>query len=163
MPAMDETPGIPPSPDFNPSRAKAAQDLAVPAILMMVLGGLWVLYSLYGLVSSLGGAGAEAQMAAIEGMLERYPPQLREQMNGLVAMMSSTSFRLFAQLPGIALNAVVIAGGWQMKNLRTYGLAMTAAIICCIPCCGPCCGLSLIPGIWSLIVLNRPEVKAAFT
>jgi hypothetical protein len=162
MPAMDETPGIPPSPDFNPSRAKAAQDLSVPAILMMVMGGLWLLYSLYGLVSSLGG-GTEDQLAAIEGMLEQYPPELREKMNGFIAMMSSTSFRLFSQLPGIAFNAVVILGGWKMKNLQTYGLAMTAAIICCIPCCGPCCGLSLIPGIWSLILLNRPDVKAAFS
>lgn len=156
---MDETQAIPPEPDFNPSRAKAAQDLTVPAILMMVLAGLWALYSLYGMLSS---AGSAEQFAAIDRALEQYPPDLREKISGLVAMMRSTSFRVFSQLPALVVSAVVILGAWRMKNLQSYGLAMTAAIICVIPCCGPCCGLSLIPGIWSLIVLNRPDVKAAF-
>ena len=155
---MDETQDLPP-PDFNPSRAKAAQDLAVPAILMMVLAGLWGLYSLYGMVSS---AGTAEQLAAIDNALAQYPPELRDKMTGMLAMMRSTSFRVFSQLPSLAVSAVVILGAWKMKNLQNYGLAMTAAIVCVIPCCGPCCGLGIIPGIWSLIVLNRPDVKAAF-
>ncbi|RKH59023.1 hypothetical protein [Corallococcus aberystwythensis] len=156
---MNETHDIPPAPDFNPSRAKAAQDLTVPAILMMVLAGLWALYSLYGMV---GSAGTAEQMTAIDTALEQYPPELRDKLSGLVDMMRSPSFRIFSQLPSLVVCGLVILGAWKMKNLQSYGLAMTAAILCCIPCCGPCCGLSLIPGIWSVIVLNRPDVKAAF-
>lgn len=153
---MDDTQG---TPDVGPARAKAAQDLSVPAILMMVMGGFWLLYSLYGLVSA---GSSEAQMDAINTALAQYPPELQEKMRGLVATFTSTGFRLLTTLPVLLLNAVLVFGAWKMKNLQSYGLAMTAAIISCIPCCGPCCGLGLIPGIWSLVVLNRADVKAAF-
>jgi hypothetical protein len=49
-----------------------------------------------------------------------------------------------------------------MKNLQSYGLAMTASIVAMIPCISPCCILGLPFGIWALVILNRPEVKAAF-
>ncbi|NOK19137.1 hypothetical protein [Corallococcus carmarthensis] len=156
---MDQTQDIPPAPDLDPARAKAAQDLSVPAILMMVMGGLWVLYALYGMLSSTG---TESLRTAIETALEQYPPDLREKVRGMLAFLLTPAFRILSALPGVLLNAVVVSGGWRMKNLQSYGLAMTAAIICCIPCCGPLWGLGLIPGIWSLVVLNRPEVKAAF-
>ncbi|MGE6761154.1 hypothetical protein ACQKGO_24265 [Corallococcus interemptor] len=145
--------------DLPPSNPKAAQELAVPAILMMVLAGLWALYSLYGMVNS---AGTAEQLAAIDAALAQYPPELRDKMTGMLAMMRSSSFRVFSQLPSLIVSAVVILGAWKMKNLQSYGLAMTAAILCVIPCCGPCCGLGIIPGVWALIVLNRPDVKAAF-
>jgi hypothetical protein len=32
-----------------------------------------------------------------------------------------------------------------------------------IPCISPCCLLGLPIGIWALVVLLKPEVKAAFT
>ncbi|RKH37553.1 hypothetical protein D7X12_29180 [Corallococcus sicarius] len=154
---MDDTQG---TPDVGPARAKAAQDLSVPAILMMVMGGFWVLYSLYGMVGSAGST--EAQMDAINTVLAQYPPDLQEKMRGLVAAFSSPGFRILSSLPGLLLNAAVVFGAWKMKNLQTYGLAMTAAILSCIPCCGPCCGLGIIPGVWALVVLNRADVKAAF-
>jgi hypothetical protein len=31
-----------------------------------------------------------------------------------------------------------------------------------IPCTGPCCIVSLPLGIWALVVLMSPDVKAAF-
>ena len=49
-----------------------------------------------------------------------------------------------------------------MKNLSSSGLATAAAIIATIPCLSPCCPLCLIFGIWSLVAMSDPEVKAAF-
>ena len=49
-----------------------------------------------------------------------------------------------------------------MGRLEGYGLAMTASIFAMIPCVGPCCLLGLPFGIWSVTVLNRRDVKAAF-
>ena len=63
---------------------------------------------------------------------------------------------------GLLLAILVIVGGMKMKNLDNYGLAMTAAILGMIPCISPCCLLGLPFGIWALVVLGRPEVKAAF-
>ncbi len=56
---------------------------------------------------------------------------------------------------------ILIAGGVQMKKLRGYGTAMTAAILAVIPCCA--CWIAEIPvGIWALVVLSDGLVKRAF-
>ncbi|RKH19112.1 hypothetical protein D7V77_32990 [Corallococcus sp. CA041A] len=150
---MDETHDIPPAPDFNPSRAKAAQDLSVPAILMLVMAGLTFLYLLVSMVTP-------TSSAQLENFFDN--PDMPQQWKDIVTWMLSPMGRVVTTAPGLVLNGLVAFGGWKMKNLRSYGWAMTAAILCCIPCCGPCSCLSLVPGIWSLIVLNRPDVKAAF-
>ena len=54
-------------------------------------------------------------------------------------------------------------GGFQMRQLRSYGMARTACIVASIPCLGPCCILGIPFGIWALTVLAKPEVKSAFT
>ena len=58
---------------------------------------------------------------------------------------------------------LILLGATKMRNLQNYGFAMTAAIIAMVPCISPCCVLGLPFGIWALIVLMKPEVKAAFT
>ena len=63
---------------------------------------------------------------------------------------------------GLIMALLVIAGAIKMKNLSSYGLAMTAAIVAVIPCVSPCCLLGLPFGIWALVVLNEENVKAAF-
>jgi hypothetical protein len=62
----------------------------------------------------------------------------------------------------VLLDAFVIFAGVQMKAMRSWGLCLAAAIVSCIPCYWSCCGLGLLSGIWSIVVLVRPEVKAAF-
>jgi hypothetical protein len=65
-------------------------------------------------------------------------------------------------LPLLVAGALSFFGALQMRNLRGYGWAMAAAIINCIPLYGSCCCLGLPFGIWALVVLVKPEVKAAF-
>ena len=55
----------------------------------------------------------------------------------------------------------MLYGGLKMKQLESWGLALTASILAIIPC-NMCCMFSIAIGIWSLIVLNDPSVKAAF-
>jgi predicted Zn finger-like uncharacterized protein len=56
---------------------------------------------------------------------------------------------------------VILLGGIQMLRLRTRASAMTASIVSMVPC-SLCCIIGLPIGIWSLIVLNKPEVVRAF-
>ncbi len=58
-------------------------------------------------------------------------------------------------------NAVITYGAVKMKNLKSFGLAMTASILALIPC-GSCWLLGIPFGIWALVVLSRPDVKSAF-
>jgi predicted Zn finger-like uncharacterized protein len=62
---------------------------------------------------------------------------------------------------GIFLQPIVILGAIKMKQLKSYGLATTASILAMLPC-GFCCLLGLPFGIWSLVVINRPDVKDSF-
>jgi hypothetical protein len=56
---------------------------------------------------------------------------------------------------------ILIAGGVQMKRLRGYGTAMTAAILAVVPC--SCCWIAELPiGVWALVVLSDGFVKRAF-
>ncbi len=64
----------------------------------------------------------------------------------------------------LGLCGVVAFAGNQMRNLKSYPLAFAAAVFCCLPfCTGGCCLLGLVPGIWAVVVLLKPEVKSAFT
>jgi hypothetical protein len=62
----------------------------------------------------------------------------------------------------LVIGVVIILGGLKMKQLQSYGLAMTSAILAMIPCLSPCCLIGLPIGIWAIVVLNNAEVRAAF-
>jgi hypothetical protein len=66
-----------------------------------------------------------------------------------------------ALLLGIILGAFIILGAVQMLRLRSHGLATTAAVLALLPC-GPAWLVGLPVGLWALLVLSTPEVKAAF-
>ena len=57
---------------------------------------------------------------------------------------------------------VVLWGSFQMLRMRSYFWARAAAAMAIVPICGPCVILGVPLGIWALIVLRKPEVRAAF-
>ncbi len=62
----------------------------------------------------------------------------------------------------LVLGAVTLYGAIQMLRLRRHAFALTACIIGIIPCQG-CCSITGLPfGIWGLVVLLDPKVKAVF-
>jgi hypothetical protein len=65
---------------------------------------------------------------------------------------------VFAQL---AVGAVIIIGAIRMLRLQSYGWAMTASILALLPV-SPVSLVGLVMGFWSLAVLNRRNVRAAF-
>jgi hypothetical protein len=78
-----------------------------------------------------------------------------------VTMFSGTG-AIIGSILGILSSILVLFGGLKMKRLESYGLAMAASIIAMIPCVSPCCLIGLPIGIWSVVILAKPEVKAAF-
>lgn len=53
-------------------------------------------------------------------------------------------------------------GSVKMIRLRSRGWATTAAVVNLLPVGTFCCCLTLPVGIWGLIVLGKPDVRAAF-
>ena len=131
-------------PDGN--RTAAMDQLKGPAIGLMATAGIGAAFQLLGLVLNLMGAGMGALSRGNQGMRN---------------MLSGGIWAVFNVI-GLIIAVVVFMGASKMKNAESYGFAMAAAILAKIPCISPCCPLGLPLGIWALIVLLKPEVKAAF-
>jgi hypothetical protein len=59
---------------------------------------------------------------------------------------------------------LVILGGIRMLALKNYGLAILASFLAAFPgiSCSGCCGIGEIAGIWAIVVLINPDVRATF-
>jgi len=132
----------------TPAPPPAAPAPAVDAARGMVLGVLSMLGSVLN-IGMMGGGGGMSQLEGMEGA------------EWLAPLMSGT-IGIITSLIGIAVGAFIIYAMLQMRALKSHGMVMAATILAMIPCISPCCILGLPFGIWSLVVLLKPEVKAAF-
>ncbi|MBL0312064.1 MAG: hypothetical protein IPP78_04970 [Holophagaceae bacterium] len=132
--------------ELDGNRAAAMDQLKGPAIGLMATAGIGAAWQALSLVLNLLGAGMGAAMSGSRGM----PNMLSGGVGAVVNVI------------GLAMAVVVFMGASKMKNAESHGFAMAAAILAMIPCISPCCLLGLPLGIWALIVLLKPEVKAAF-
>jgi hypothetical protein len=120
-----------------------------PGIALAVVGGISILVHLMSVGINLLFGGLGAMGAASGG-------------DAAVTVLSGVVGTII-YLVFLLLQVVTVVGGIKMKGLNSYGLAMAAAIIVALPCTNyACCLIGLPVGIWALIVLMKPEVKAAF-
>jgi hypothetical protein len=62
---------------------------------------------------------------------------------------------------GSILSLTMIVGGWRMRQLKSYCLAIAATVLALFPCSlGWLIGLPM--GIWALMMLNDQKVRQAF-
>lgn len=141
-------PGGPPSSNY------AADTLKVPAIFLIIIGAIGILAALWGIIQSATGMN-DATMAQL--MSDPNLPPMVKQMVG-----TSQSFGAVSNVIVLLTSAFVIYGALQMMRLQNFGMAMGSAIVAMIPCFGPCCCLGIPVGIWALVLLNKPEIKASF-
>jgi len=125
---------------------QAADAVRGPAIGLMVTAGIGAVFQLIGLVLNIAGTGMGAMAGGNDGMVNMF--------SGGIGILTS--------LIGIAVAGFIIYGAMLMQKLQKHGMAMAAAIAAMIPCISPCCILGLPIGIWAIVVLVKPEVKAAF-
>jgi heat shock protein HtpX len=67
----------------------------------------------------------------------------------------------YLMIPQACYSSIVLLGGVRMLTLKAYGFARASAIVALFPF-GPLSVWTLPIGIWSLITLNKPDVKAGF-
>jgi hypothetical protein len=131
--------------------AGAAQQVQGPAIGLLVVGGLAVLGQLISLAANIFGTG----MAGLQNMGGGNPAADRyfQYMSGGLGIVFG--------IIGLGLYAFLIWAALQMKQLRKWNISVAGSIVAMLPC-SCCCIIGLPIGIWSLIVLMKPEVKSAF-
>ncbi len=137
-----------------PVAGSPKEQVNIPGLILMIGGIGGVLFNIYGIVQSTAARGQ------IEAALSNSPDaeKMRPIMEAVLKIMP-----LFS-IVGIALCALMAFGGMKMRNLQGWGLSLAGCVAGCIPCCASyCCILTLVGGIWGLIVINKADVKAAFT
>jgi hypothetical protein len=133
-----------------PLNAMATSRVAGPATALMVTAGLGIATQALAVLAHIAQIGLQPQMHGRGG-----PDAIM-----LTAIHSGVG--LLSAAVGIIVGLVILVGATKMKNLENYAFAMAAAIVAMIPCISPCCILGLPFGIWALVVLSDPMVKAAF-
>jgi hypothetical protein len=146
------SPVNPPGPDAG-GRGAALDRVKLPAIFLIVAAGLSALGALVGMISP---GMNEERLAQV--MDDPTVPDWVKQ----AAEATSGSAAFLPYLATLVISAIVLFGALKMMRLQSFGWAMAAAILAVIPCLSPCCCLGIPFGIWALVVLSKPEVKAAF-
>jgi hypothetical protein len=124
-------------------RTSAAGRTAGPGISLIVCGTLCLLVSI--------GIGI---LLLVVGATDPPPGA------GPEFAMIMTIYGLSIMLIGGGINTVVILGGNSLRTGGSYGMALAGSIVAVIPCVSPCICWPF--GIWALVVLNDPDVKASF-
>lgn len=149
-PPMDPPGGYMPPPPVSSGNALAK--VQGPAIGLIVVAAISILFGLWGILSHLLGMGTSS-MPNFGGENEQFAKY--------TALFAGTVGLIFNVL-GLLSNAFVLWAALQMKSLKGWPLSVTASILAMIPCFT--CYLIGIPiGIWALVVLMKPDVKASFT
>ena len=127
-----------------------------------------MLFAIWGVVmAALSVAGLNPFVNSQRGQLEQMQQQNGSGAEFLESMMKMSEIMqgplgLVLNLIALTIAFVVIFGALRMKNLRSYGLALSSAILGMIPCISPCCLIGLPIGVWAIVVLMNPVVKQGF-
>jgi hypothetical protein len=165
-PTGQPTPGLP-MPSAPSSAAKDAVNL--PSLFIMILAGLGMAFFLANLLAEVTGASQQMSQQLTKELMrsiDQMPADQQKLLRGLLSM-SNDGSRVGAVLWSlflIAMAGFTFWGGWQMRQLKNWGVALAAAILVMVPCSDYCCCCFGIPvGIWALVMLTKPEVKSAFS
>ena len=159
------TPPIAPPNVGNSQRAAALDQVQPSAITLMVVAGLGMVLSLWQAVKLIFfGQAINLQLAEL---MTKYPQlqdaEAQKTVQKIMAILYGPlgiGTNIFAAL----MSGFIFWSAWQMRKLKYYELAFSAAIVAMVPCLTNCCSwvVSLPVGIWALVILNRSSVKSQF-
>ena len=133
----------------NPIAANSKVSIKAPAICLIVVSIISILYLLFAFV--------------VNAILVSAPLQMDE---AAIEITDHDNFELFSNVfkicCSIVANIVTLIGSINMLQFKNYRFAMVGSIVACIPCCSPCIVLGIPFGIWGLSVLNNEEIRAKF-
>ncbi|MEQ8786425.1 MAG: hypothetical protein RIC55_09000 [Pirellulaceae bacterium] len=115
--------------------------LVPPAIALLVVSLLWVFMALFGVVyflSLINAPDADAQTRHV--------------------FTTSLGYMVI----NILYNLMLASGALSMVRRGSYVWAVTCGVLALVPLLGPFYCLGIPIGVWTLIVLRRPEVRSAF-
>jgi hypothetical protein len=144
--------------DPDAARARALAMVQAPAMCLLI-------FALVSVVACLAlGAMTLSGVDLNQGMMKLFKINPPAPSAGQEATQ-----RQFARISGVAnvtlgvvWNLTVALGAYRMRQLRSRGLAMTAAVLAIVPCFSVCCLASMPIGLWAVTTLGKPEVSPHF-
>lgn len=127
---------------------EASDQVSGPSVGLLITGILGGVLSFIGLIASLFETGIESIKS-------------HEFMAGYASIAEGATGVAFCFV-GLLVAGFIIYASLKMKQLSQWSLCIAASIIAMIPCISPCCIVGLPIGIWCLVVLTKPEVRASF-
>jgi hypothetical protein len=139
-------PAGPPALDQQQARSR----LMVPGIAIAILSGILILVFILDLImAATGNFGSMSKGSPLSG-------------SGMDAL-TGPAFLIGVCIFAMVCNGFVLFSMIQMLRLRTWGLALAGCIVTAIPLSSSACCLLTLPfAIWAIVVLVKPQVKAAF-
>lgn len=151
-------------------RERAKRKVRWPAIGLIVVGVISLGLAGYFVMTIATGSfekDMNDQMAEEQKKLDDNPGMTDQQKKDAKEMQNKIMDIVKTAAPGFAAPLViagllVIVGGVKLMNLSGRGWPMFSAILAMIPCCVSYTCVGGLPiGIWVLVVLSNPDVKAA--
>lgn len=128
----------------------AKERLRYPALGLILLGAVNIISGLLVILGTIANL--------VKGPMRQVPEDPARLLGQQTWIVSSTLGAVIT----IIVSPLIIYGGMQMLGARKYSMAKLAAILSLIPCTSLCCVLGIPAGIWALVTLNKPDVKATF-
>lgn len=134
----------------TPGLSAGSDLVAGPAIGLIVTAALGYLATVFGAVWNIVGPRMGMNQPGVDPEMQKF-----------ITMFSGT-MGVVSGILGLVVSSLILFGALKMKKCQSYGWAMAASILAVIPCISPCCLVGIPIGIWALVVLSKPEVKAQF-
>lgn len=157
---------VPEGMEILSSRADALVRVRLPATLLLITG----------IISLLGGLFYALTPSYLTGFLAiiltqatedpNFPLEQKQTLELQIQTIQDMRLIYYVQAGLGVLGAMAMClGAVKMKKLESYGLAMAACIAAMCPFTSSCCFciFPLAVGIWSLVVIINPDVKAHFS
>jgi hypothetical protein len=142
---------------------KAKSSVFVPAVGLIGIGGLTILSAIWGLIQLPALPGKFDEIIKQIEANQKVPAQQRQAQVDIITTVRDFLVNYGPILYGVQtlLGVVILAGGIRFFSLSNPGLVVLSALGSILPF-SACCFLGLIFGIWALVALGNPTVKAGF-
>lgn len=143
---------------------RAKEKMKTPAVLLLVVGIIGGLMALMNIPSLFT---LDAQFKQVEEQWDNDPNLKPEQKKEMKQMLADFKDPIKVMIPisilfGLLTSGITVLGAIKIMNLKSRGLGVLASVVSMVPILSGCCCLGLPVGIWVLIVMGKPEVKAGF-
>lgn len=143
---------------------RAKEKIKAPAILLLIVGCCGAIASL---MNVPGLFTLDAQIKQVEDEWDKDPNLKDDQKKEMKRILNDMNGPIKVGVPmwivfSLGVSALSIFASIRIMNLKSRGLGILATVLAMIPCFNLCCWMGLPSGIWVLIVMGKPEVKAGF-